>query len=224
MFYVTGDTHGDQCRLIYDSQMGHWSKWDTIFVCGDFGYLFRNNETEKNFLDDLERQPFCLCFVDGNHENFPAIYAYPEEMWNGGRIHRIRKNVIHLMRGQVYTIEGKTFFTMGGAYSIDRWFREKDVSYWEEELPSQAEYQEARKNLSAHKNQVDYILTHTAPLPIIHKMGLQPAPGDLELTRFLTDVYYDVTFRHWYCGHWHRDQDMADNFTVLWFDVRELSG
>ena len=61
MFYVTGDTHGDQCRLIYDSQMDHWSKWDTIFVCGDFGYLFRNNETEKNFLDDLERQPFCLC-------------------------------------------------------------------------------------------------------------------------------------------------------------------
>ena len=40
-------------------------------------------------------------------------------VWDVGKVQRIRPSVIHLMRGQVYEIEGKTFFTMGGGSSHD---------------------------------------------------------------------------------------------------------
>ncbi len=52
-------------------------------------------------LDALVVLPYTILFLDGNHECFHEIFAYPEEMWNGGRIRRIRPNALHLMRGQV---------------------------------------------------------------------------------------------------------------------------
>lgn len=56
----------------------------------------------------------------GNFERFNAsIFPEQNEMWNSGKIHRIRPSVIHLMRGQVYELEDKKIFTFGGASSHD---------------------------------------------------------------------------------------------------------
>ena len=43
----------------------------------------------------------------------------PVSEWNGGKVHFVRPNVIHLMRGQVFTLQGQTYFTFGGASSHD---------------------------------------------------------------------------------------------------------
>ena len=225
MFYITGDMHGEQSRF-YDLAYNHnetlWSHNDYLFICGDWGFLFFNNRSENAFLDDLSSRPYTICFLDGNHENFQALAEYPEELWNGGRIHRIRKNIIHLMRGQYYTIQGKTFFTMGGAYSIDRYRRKLNESYWPEELPNNEEYKEAASNLKAHGFNVDYILTHTAPREIMLRMGITPDAHDAELTGFLEWVYYETSFQHWFFGHLHRDQIISENMSAVWFDLHEL--
>lgn len=222
MIYITGDTHGERAHFLNFRVDPNWTAEDYLIVCGDWGFLSRDNDDEHQFLDELEKQPWTFCFVDGNHENFPAIFRYPEEAWNGGRIHRIRRNVIHLMRGQVFTIEGKTFFTFGGAYSIDRKSRILNRSFWEEELPDPEEYREGAHNLELHNNQVDVILTHTAPREMIRRMGFTPDPHEMELSGFLEYVMYQVKHRHWYCGHWHMDRDITDKFTVLWYDTRKL--
>ena len=49
-----------------------------------------------------------MLFIDGNHENFDKLNSYPVETWCGGKVHKIRNNVIHLMCGEVYCIEGNT--------------------------------------------------------------------------------------------------------------------
>lgn len=76
----------------------------------------------------LNDRPFTTLFVDGNHEIFDLLNAYPVENWHGGKIHRIAPSIIHLMRGQLFDIEGKSFFTMGGAESHDREFRTIGIS------------------------------------------------------------------------------------------------
>ena len=222
MIYVTGDTHAERMHFLNYRIDPNWTADDIHIVCGDWGFLLRDNEVEHQFLDLLEQRPCTFCFVDGNHEHFPAIFRYPEELWNGGRIHRIRKNVIHLMRGQVFTLQGKKIFTFGGAYSIDRDARVLNSSYWEEELPTPEEYREAIRNLELHGNEVDYILTHTAPREMIRRMGYTPDPHEMELAGFLEYVMYQVKHRHWYCGHWHMDRDLTDSFTALWYDTRKL--
>ncbi len=218
IIYITGDTHGEHARFT-GAQERSWTVEDTIIVCGDFGYIFEDSVVERSFLDDLAQRPYTICFVDGNHENFPAIFRYPEEKWNSGRIHRIRKNIIHLMRGQVFSIDGKRFFTMGGAYSIDRYMRTRNRTYWEEELPNSLEYNEAIKNLKKHDNCVDFILTHTAPREIIRMMGQWPDEHDIELTGFLEYLMHEIEYRHWYFGHWHRDQKITARVTAIWFDT-----
>ena len=45
--------------------------------------------------------------------------AILQTKWHGGKVHRIRPHVLHLMRGQIYELEGYRFFTMGGAKSHD---------------------------------------------------------------------------------------------------------
>ena len=87
-------------------------------MCGDFGY-WHDTDIERNNLDWLESQPWTTLFVDGNHSNFDRLKKLSVEEWNGGKVHKIRPHIIHLMRGQVFTINGKTFFTFGGAQSHD---------------------------------------------------------------------------------------------------------
>lgn len=231
MICVTGDTHGEQGRFLYSEGERGWTAEDVIIVCGDWGYLFRNDYSENRFLDDLEARPYTICFVDGNHENFPALFSYPEEVWNGGRVHRIRKNIFHLMRGQVFTIQGKTFFTFGGAFSIDRDIRVLGRSWWKEEIPTEAEMEEGRANLAKAGMKVDCIITHTAPGWLTKQLGGEvfetdeedPWANDRKLTDYLDEIMTGVSFGHWYFGHWHRDRRMTHNITALWFDEIRLN-
>lgn len=220
MIYVTGDTHGDIIRFI-ENNMGDssWTKDDFLIICGDFGFVFFDSEQEKQKLDYLESKPYTICFCDGNHENFPRLFSYPQEKWNGGNVHKLRKNVFHLMRGQIFLIDGKKLFTMGGAYSRDRYMRTLNETYWEEELPDDGEYREAVKNLEEHNNSVDVIITHTAPREIIYRMGRHPDEHDMELTGFLEWIMYEVKFDHWYFGHWHTDKTIDEKYTAAYYNT-----
>ncbi len=222
MIYITGDTHGDRLKF-KDNNMGDelWTGDDCLIVCGDFGYIFRDDQKEKEYLDFLETKPYTICFCDGNHENFDALFAYPLEEWNGGKVHKIRENIYHLMRGQVFEIQGKTIFTMGGAYSIDR----ATKAFWEAERPTLEEYAEAYRNLETHGNKADIVITHTAPNQIICRMGHSSNVHDMALVFFLDWVMFNVQFSKWYFGHWHEDH----TFNNLWSfsrgaEIEKLNG
>lgn len=124
--YVTGDIHGNPIRFssknFYEQkEMTNQDENYAIVLC-DFGLVWnRDGESkeEKYWLDWLEDKPFTTLFIDGNHSNFDRLYTYPVKEWHGGLVHEIRPHVLHLMRGQVFTIEDKTFFTFGGASSHD---------------------------------------------------------------------------------------------------------
>lgn len=229
MIRITGDTHRTIGRFMKGNpNFIHDTTWgeDVLIVAGDFGFVFLDTPEEHDWLDWLERtKPYTIAFVDGNHENHPRIAEYPEEIWNGGWINRIRKNIIHLKRGQVFEIEGKKIFTMGGAYSIDRATRKLGYSYWNEELPNDSEYKEGVKNLKKYGYNVDYIVTHTAPKEVILHMGFNPDPHDYELTGFLEYVMYQCkdNMKQWLYGHWHLDEEYyGGKFRALLNDVVTL--
>ncbi len=173
MIYATGDLHGNTLRFQpqYFPEQTKMTKDDYMIVCGDFGCVWNGDKSDDPQLDRLEVLPFTVLFVDGNHENFDALNEYPVEQWHGGKVHKIRPHVIHLMRGQAFELQGRTFFTMGGAQSHDiadgildmgspnfyeRYdnlrrnrgqFRINHISWWREELPSDEEYAGTRQTL-----------------------------------------------------------------------------
>lgn len=217
MLYITGDTHGEHARM--RELAAHLREGDTLLITGDFGYVYRNDAHERLFLREMEELPFTICFCDGNHENFPALASYPEERFCGGRIHRIGRNIIHLCRGQIFTLEDKRIFTMGGAYSVDRYMLREGISFWREELPSGEEYREAAANLAAADFKVDYILTHTAPSRVIGWLGYRPDAHGRELEGFLDWVMAETDYRGWYFGHWHEDRVLDECHRALWYDL-----
>ena len=148
MIYVTGDTHGNQ-RLWEICFSSFLEEGDTLIVLGDFGIGFFDNtyRTEEMFYDYISEKNYRILFCDGNHENFEKLNHYNVTMWNGGRVQMIRNNLIHLMRGEVYEIEGKKIFVMGGGYSIDKAIRVPGETWWPDEMPSDEEYQNASENV-----------------------------------------------------------------------------
>ena len=158
MVFITGDTHGDPGRLS-KSALKDLSAGDTLIVCGDFGFIWDGSKKEKAVLKKLMSLEYTICFIDGCHENFDMLEKFSESTWNGGMARVIAPNLIHLMRGQIYTIEGKKIFTFGGGHSQDFKFR-RDSDWWEREQPSHEEIMEAVRNLEANNHSVDYVITH----------------------------------------------------------------
>lgn len=245
--YITGDTHGvfQRFEREYFPEQKNMTRDDHMIICGDFGGIWNGEPQDAEQLDWLESLPFTTLWVCGNHENFDELYSYPVEEWNGGKVHRIRPHVLHLMRGQVFCLGGRSFFTMGGASSVDVWdgildpdepgferrywalrrqnavFRVKHLSWWEQELPSDEEYAEARRNLERVGHEVDFIITHCAPDSVQDELTGGRCLHD-PLTAFLEEVREKTNFHYWIFGHYHRNANIGKNYVCLYKQIAQI--
>ena len=219
MIYVTGDCHGNFARFEqkHFSEQANMTKDDAVIIAGDFGGVWFGDSRDDETLDWLERLPFTLAFVCGNHENYDALERYPVDDWHGGKVHRIRPHVLHLTRGQIFELEGCRFFTMGGAKSHDTNHRINHISWWRQELPSDEEYSEALQNLERYNWQVDYIITHCAPTSIA-LAGSRHNEAD-RLTDFLQEVRERATYHYWLFGHYHDNRAIDEKHILLWEQI-----
>lgn len=223
MIFVTGDMHGSAGRMhaAMEALGKRPEPTKLLLVCGDFGYVMLNDSDEHKLLDWASEQPVTIAFCDGNHENFDYLDSLPVQQWNGGLVHAVRRNILHLMRGQRYEIEGNSFFVMGGAASADRAFRLTYQTmyghqiWWKQEIPTGEDYRTASDSLNRSAFSVDYVLTHTAPERLIRRMGYSPEVRERELNGYLDWVDEQLTFRHWYFGHFHEDRTIDDQHTCL---------
>lgn len=213
MIYATGDTHGmiDTWKLDAECfpKIKNLTRDDYIIVCGDFGALWSEKFRDK-YLGYWKNKTCNILFCDGNHENFDMLNEYKVENWHGGKIHKIEDNVIHLMRGQVYTIDDKTFFVFGGGTSIDKDMRIERLSWWPEELASYKEIDEALANLNTYNNKVDYVITHAAPRTLVKSKMFPKSNIECPVEAFLDEIYKRVEFKQWFCGHYHMDKSFRD--------------
>lgn len=228
MIYVTGDTHGlnDFHKLhVLAGENPNLTRDDYAIIAGDFGGVW-SKETLVEWLRPYKELPFTVLFVDGNHENFDMLESYPTEIWNGGKIHRIADNIIHLMRGQVFNIEGRTIFSFGGGTSIDRGWRVQGRSWWPQELPTMEEYDEALKNLKEHNFKVDFIITHSCDERALYYPPLSSCGKAMTTypdNRTLTNFEEMVDYGHWYFGHYHVDGDLTDRKTALCHNIIRIN-
>lgn len=242
--YITGDCHGDWMRRLnadsFTEQKEMSQKEENfVLIVGDFG-IWDNSKREKYNLDWLEEKPFTTLFIDGNHENMDILDKMPISSWKGGNVHFVRPHVIHLMRGQIYHIEGRSFFTFGGASSHDirdgileakdprirKWnkergkqFRINHVSWWERELPSEKEMTEGMESLKKAGYRVDYVITHCPYTSLLMKMdkgsGLYYPD---RLTDYLERIKKGIFYRYWIFGHMHMDENFPEDRSVCLFE------
>ena len=214
--YLTGDIHGNPERFgdAYLAEHYHLpplTAEDTVIICGDFGLPWSEYTppSEEYWLDWLEKRPAMFLFIDGNHENFSMLNGYPVKEWQGGKVHELRPNLLHLMRGEIFNIQGLRFLAFGGAYSIDRRYRVLNISWWKEEIPSEDEWNRLEHNLTAVDRKVDIVLTHTAPMrflqPKTKEIGISWCNFQDEVAKRLSEIEPTIQYKIWYFGHFHLD-------------------
>ncbi|MBR6770616.1 MAG: metallophosphoesterase [Lachnospiraceae bacterium] len=258
MIYITGDTHGNFGRFTKRQRSAlpmKLTERDYVIICGDCGICWADDTEFQYNCDWLSRLPFTLLFVDGNHENHTMLTDYPVELWKGGKVHHIVKDkIIHLMRGQVFTLEEKKFFTFGGASShdmeggiLDRedslflekkkqlkkrklFYRVIGETWWKEELPSQAELEEGRRNLEQIGYQVDYVISHCTSNRVQKLLAQNHikwnSPAKVTQTDILTDYFEELEdklrYKQWFCGHYHQDIAIDEKHRVVYSAILPL--
>lgn len=207
MIWITGDLHGDHDYYkLYTKRFPAQKKMtkdDVVIICGDFGGVWMNPQSNNKFLKKLEARKFTTLFCDGNHENFELLNQYPIVEKYGGKVHQISDSIFHLMRGECYQIDGKSFFVMGGASSHDR-PHIQGRGWWKEELPSEEEFLHAKETLDRIQYKVDYVITHCAPLFIQEHIDPYYWKADC-LNSWFDELAQKLTFKKWFFGHHHRD-------------------
>ena len=250
MVYITGDCHADFSKFSTGNfpEQRKMTRDDTVIVCGDFG-IWHDTEEERHWLNWLNEKRFTTVFVDGNHENFDRLYGgeFPVVDFHGGKAHKIRDNIFHLIRGHVFEFDGKKFFAFGGARShdiqdgiIDRkdydsdtsfrnairlyrltgmMFRVNHLSWWEQEMPSKDEMDFGLRTLKENDNCVDFIISHCCPQEIASFMGFYAAD---ELTSYFDEVAHTVKFKRWYFGHYHDTRTIFYKFILLYDGIERV--
>ena len=203
---------------------------DVLINVGDFGGIWYNEghpkyKKDKYWLDWIGSKRYTFAFLDGNHENHDLLNELPIiNKWGGkvGVIKTKNKDIFYLKRGEVYTINNKTYFVMGGASSNDQGNRVEGKNWWAGETLSEADIKNAHDNLKKHNYKVDVILSHTCPRVFANEL-VQMASSksiysigndymDRAMSKFedptpliLQEFYLKVEFNQWHFGHWHLD-------------------
>lgn len=214
--FITGDTHGSidlyKVKLFANERGKTLTRDDYVIVLGDFGIPWDGASYDISNIAFWESMPWTTLYIDGNHENHTILDRLKPQEWNGGLVHKISPNIMHLMRGMIFTIGGKSFFTMGGAASIDVSKRMMFIDYWPRELPSLNEEMVGYRNLQEYNKPIDFLLSHTVDAATLFQTFPEYSHNDIE--EYLEVIKQDFSFGHHYCGHFHADTDIGNTSFV----------
>lgn len=200
MIYFISDIHGDIAFPGLKQYIEAATDDDLLIILGDTELNFQKTEENEKFTEWFLSINKKIIMIDGNHENFEYLNSFPEEEMYGGKVRRLTGNIILLERGNIYNIDGKSFFVFGGCKSSPKW---KELGLWYPgEEPSKDELKRAHANLEKCNYTVDYVLTH--------KYEVTPGKGTVcaELQKLVAFINENVNYKKWFVGHGHREFDI----------------
>ncbi|MBE5850291.1 MAG: metallophosphoesterase [Lachnospiraceae bacterium] len=226
MTLITGDLHRRFERIISFSRKYGTVDGDTMIILGDAGINFYGGRKDKQFKDhvvDLGMKFFC---IHGNHEMRPeSTGLYKEKEWNGGIVY-VEDDYPDLMfakDGEIFDIDGYKTIVIGGAYSVDKFYRlERGYQWFADEQPTEETKAYVEQQLDKVGWNVDVVLSHTVPYqyrPVdLFIRGLDQSTVDSSTEKWLTDIESRLTYKKWYAGHYHCDRDV-DNLKIMYRKV-----
>ena len=258
MIYITGDKHGRFEPIEYFCDKFKTTKDDVLIVLGDLGVNYYGGRRDKSRKKYLANMPITIFAIRGNHERRPS------EDWDKRTIANENicgsfivepgyDSILYAQDGRSYglnTQDGwKQAFVIGGAYSVDKYYRiasyeagNHNLLWFEDEQLSPEEMAAVKSSLLQHieneKKQgeqsvayPDYILSHTCPLSMeptdMFLPQIDQSTVDTSTEVFLDDIKSAMeekhaTYKTWFCGHWHTDRVAPDNFRFMFNDFIAL--
>ena len=229
MTYLTGDTHGQFVRIGSFCRTMETKKTDTMIILGDAGFNYYLNDRDTRAKEYASTFPIMLFCIHGNHEARPqSLAGFEEGRYHGGKVlfEKTYPNILFAVDGEVYEFDGYQCIVIGGAYSVDKFYRlEHGWNWWPDEQPDELTKKTVENRLAATGNKIDVILSHTCPLKYepteVFMKGLDQSTVDKSTESWLDEIEARNDYKKWYCGHYHtrkridRMQFMYEDFDVL---------
>ena len=211
MVYLTGDTHGDFRRIKQFCFKVEPSLDDTLIILGDAGFNYYGNYRDRNAKIFASKLPIVLFCIHGNHEMRPtSVPTYNEKLYRGGTVWYEGEypNILFAKDGEIYDFDGRKCIVIGGAYSVDKFYRLAMGWHWfPDEQPSPEIKRRVEEQLASVHYMVDAVLSHTCPVkyePVETFMpNIDQSKVDKSTESWLGEIESKLTYEKWYCGHYH---------------------
>lgn len=235
---ITGDTHGrvsDRMSKIVHNMDGLVVEETAVIILGDAGlnyYLNKTDQKQKQLSSQFGIRIYC---VRGNHEQRPQnvqgmklIY----DIYVGGKVYIEEEFPLirYFVDGGEYTIGGKSVLVIGGAYSVDKYYRlarsvGRSFSGWfEDEQLNEAERYAILQKVKGKR--YDLVLTHTAPITWeptdLFIRGVDQSTVEKDMEYWLKEVALSVCWGHWLFGHYHADRIEAPHVEQFYNEYEDL--
>jgi 3-oxoacid CoA-transferase subunit A len=226
MIYLTGDTHGDFSRIYNFCKNNKTTISDTMVILGDAGLNYYINGIDLKKKHKLSALPITIFCIHGNHECRPRhIPTYEITEWREGLVYLEKEylNILFAKDGEIYNLDDQRVIVIGGAYSVDKYYRlARNACWWEDEQPSDTAKQKVERTLINNRWNVDFVLSHTCPRkyePIEAFLSfIDQSKVDKTTEDWLDHIEDNLTYKKWYCGHYHIDKSI-DNIRFLQNDI-----
>lgn len=232
-FLVTGDTHGRVIERLSHIENCYAPEETAIIILGDAGINFYLNKTDAKNKKAINGAGYLIYCVRGNHEerpeNIPTMYQIYDENVEGRVYYEVEyPNIRYLMDGHAYLINKHPALVIGGAYSVDKWYRlsrfpqdAKWTGWFKDEQLTQEEMTDITERFKG--KHFDFILTHTCPYswqPFdLFLSGLDQSTVDNTMERWLDDFRKQVTWNVWLFGHFHDDRAVRPGVEMFYHDI-----
>ena len=244
-FFITGDCHGVFTRfynLPKDEEIG-------MIILGDAGFNFYLNKTDERKKKEVcENYPHITFYcVRGNHECRPQDLPNIEKIFDEN-VHGVvyyepeYPNIRYFLDYGLYCINDYNCYVIGGAYSVDKYWRLERASMTEEtnnpkksgwfanELLTKEEMDRATEQIYNFKDMgkpIDFIFSHTCPYdwePRDLFLGsVNQSTVDESMERWMNKIKEDIHFHVWCFGHFHADRLERPHVEQYYNDMEELN-
>lgn len=245
--FVTGDCHRNFDKIYNFCSNVETTTDDIMIIAGDAGinwYLDGKNGYDADLKLALSHLPITLVIVHGNHEE----RAWNCEGYENGLCQigdtsmfvwsePVYPNLLFLDDFCILKINGKRFLFLGGAYSIDKWYRLLYGGKWFKSEQISESYMKLilarltadrrvfNNTCKSKKYQFDYVVSHTCPLKYepteVFLAGVDQSKVDKRTEKFLDEVEDIISYGEWLVGHWHTSKTV-DKMRFIYHDIIEL--
>lgn len=218
---------------------------ETALIClGDVGFNFYLNHSDtkrKQFAQDSGYIFYC---VRGNHEerpqNIPNMTEYFDmDIHNFVYMEEEFSNIKYFRDGEEYKFNGHSTLVIGGAYSVDKWYRLLRAGYTEKEALhadpkkcgwfkyEQLTIEEMRVIENKYKgNNYDFVFTHTCPLswePVdLFLSGIDQSKIDKSMEEWLDSFKNKINWKVWLFAHFHSNRIERPHCEMLFQYIEDL--
>lgn len=225
---VTGDCHGQFSRFKHLDKTSNTG----VIILGDVGLNYNLDENDHVRKKSLcNHYPHTFYCVRGNHEARPGEYLgmkliHDENVGGAVWIEEEFPRIRYFCDWGFYTIDGLSVLVIGGAYSVDKYYRlAQGYKWFEDEQLAPFEREACMRNIK-HK-EFDLVLSHTCPLSLqptdLFLRGLDQSTVDNSMEIWLEELANKVEWKLWLFGHYHADRIEWPHVEQFYYEMELLT-